>query len=39
MTEARRYYVRSLDGRTIFGFDNPEGADTAARDEEVLAMG
>ncbi len=30
MVEPHRYYVRSPDGRAIFGFDNPEGAETAA---------
>jgi hypothetical protein len=30
MTEPYRYYVRSPDGRAIFGFESPEGAETAA---------
>ena len=34
MAETHRSYVGSPDGRAIFGFDTPEGADTAARDEE-----
>ncbi len=31
MTEAYRYYVRSPDGRAIFGFETSEAAETAAR--------
>ncbi len=31
MTEPYRYYVRSPDGRAIFGFESPEAAETAAR--------
>ncbi len=31
MTEAYRYYVRSPDGRAIFGFESTEAAETAAR--------
>ncbi len=34
MAGPHRYHVRSPDGRAIFGFDSPEGAETAARDEE-----
>ncbi len=30
MTEPYRYYVRSPDGRAIFGFESPEAAETAA---------
>ena len=31
MTEANRHYVRSPDGRAIFGFETGEAAETAAR--------
>ncbi len=31
MIEAYRYYVRSPDGRAIFGFESTEAAETAAR--------
>jgi hypothetical protein len=31
MAEPYRYYVRSPDGRAIFGFESPEAAETAAR--------
>ncbi len=31
MTEAYRYYVRSPDGRAMFGFETSEAAETAAR--------
>ncbi len=31
MTEPYRYYVRSPDGRAIFGFESTEAAETAAR--------
>ncbi len=27
-----RYYARSADGRAIYGFDSPQGAETAARE-------
>ena len=30
-TEPYRYYVRSPDGRAMFGFESPEAAETAAR--------
>ena len=29
MTEAYRFYVRSPDGRAIFGLESPEAAETA----------
>ncbi len=32
MAAPRRYYVRSPDGRAMFGFDRPEAATTAALD-------
>ncbi len=31
MTEPYRYYVRSPDGRAMFGFESPGAAETAAR--------
>ncbi len=31
MAEPYRYYVRSPDGRAMFGFESPEAAETAAR--------
>jgi hypothetical protein len=31
MTETYRYYVRSPDGRAMFGFESSEAAETAAR--------
>ena len=31
MSEAYRYYVRSPDGRAVFGFETAEAAETAAR--------